>query len=47
MRYTSGRAKPQKLDAVFYKSQSGTEPVRDWPKRLPKDARKAIFDAIA
>jgi phage-related protein len=40
-------AKLQKLNAVFYKSQSGTEPVRDWLKRLPKEARKAIGEDIA
>jgi len=40
-------AKLQKLNAVFYKSRSGAEPVRDWLKRLPKDARKAIGEDIA
>jgi len=35
-------AGPQKLEAVFYKSQSGAEPVRDWLKRLPKDERKRL-----
>jgi len=40
-------AKLQKLDAVFYKSQIGTEPVRDWLKRMPKEARKAIGEDIA
>lgn len=40
-------AGPQKLEAVFYKSQSGAEPVRDWLKRLPKDERKAIGEDIA
>ena len=40
-------AEPQKLEAVFYKSQSGAEPVRDWLKRLPKDERKAIGEDIA
>jgi len=40
-------AEPQKLEAVFYKSQSGAEPVRDWLKRLPRDERKAIGEDIA
>ena len=40
-------AKLQKLNAVFYKSRSGAESVRDWLKRLPKDARKAIGEDIA
>ena len=40
-------AEPQKLEAVFYRSRSGAEPVRDWLKRLPKDERKAIGEDIA
>ena len=40
-------AKLPKLNAVFYKSQSGAEPVRDWLKRLAKDERKAIGEDIA
>jgi phage-related protein len=40
-------ANPQKLEAVFYKSRSGAEPVRDWLKGLPKDERKAIVEDIA
>ena len=40
-------AKLQKLNAVFYKSKIGTEPVRDWLKRMPKEARKAIGEDIA
>jgi phage-related protein len=34
------------LDVVFYKSQSGNEPVRDWLKSLPKEDRKAIGEDI-
>jgi len=40
-------AKLQKLNAVFYQNRSGKEPVRDWLKSLPKDARKAIGEDIA
>ena len=40
-------ALPQKLEAVFYKSRSGAEPVRDWLKHLPKDERRAIGEDIA
>lgn len=40
-------AERQKLEAVFYRSRSGGEPVRDWLKRLPKDERKAIGEDIA
>jgi phage-related protein len=34
------------LDVVFYKSQSGNEPVREWLKSLPKEDRKAIGEDI-
>ena len=37
----------QKLIAVFYRSQNGVEPVRDWLKGLPKADRKAIGEDIA
>lgn len=30
------------LDVVFYKSESGKEPVREWLKDLPKEDRRAI-----
>ena len=33
---------PQRLDAVFFRSESGTEPVREWLKSLPKNERKVI-----
>lgn len=38
---------PQKLRAVFYRSATGKEPVREWPKELPKDDRKTIGEDIA
>ena len=31
-----------KLQVVFYKSDSGNEPVRDWLKKLDKEDRKII-----
>lgn len=37
----------KKLTAVFYKSGSGGEPVREWLKGLPKSERKAIGEDIA
>ena len=37
----------QKLEAVFYKSRSGAEPVRDWLKRLPTEERRPIGEDIA
>ncbi len=39
---------PQKiLQAVFYKSLSGKEPVRDWLLKLDKEDRKTIGEDIA
>ena len=38
---------PQKLQAVFYRSATGKEPVREWLKELPKDDRKTIGEDIA
>jgi len=38
---------PQRLDAVFFRLESGGEPVREWLKNLPKDERKAIGEDIA
>ena len=32
----------QRLQVVFYKTDSGKEPVRDWLKELNKDDRKVI-----
>jgi phage-related protein len=37
----------QRLDAVFFRSRGGNEPVRDWLKGLPKDQRRAIGEDIA
>ena len=38
---------PQRLDAVFFRSESGSEPVREWLKGLPKNERKVIGEDIA
>jgi len=38
---------PQRLDAVFFRLDSGSEPVREWLKSLPKEERKAIGEDIA
>ncbi|HEV8553104.1 MAG TPA: type II toxin-antitoxin system RelE/ParE family toxin [Casimicrobiaceae bacterium] len=38
---------PRRLDAVFFRSKSGNEPVRAWLKSLPRDQRKTIGDDIA
>ena len=37
----------QRLDAVFFRSESGNEPVREWLKSLSKDERNAIGEDIA
>ena len=33
---------PHKIPLVFYRSQAGVEPVRDWLKRLPETERHGI-----
>ena len=35
-----------RLQVVFYKSDSGKEPVRDWLKKLDKEDRKIIGEDI-
>jgi phage-related protein len=40
-------ATPKKLPATFYRSASGTEPVRDWLKNLDKADRLTIGEDIA
>ncbi len=37
----------KRLDAVFFCLASGSEPVREWLKELPKQDRKAIGEDIA
>jgi phage-related protein len=34
------------LDVVFYKTDAGNEPVREWLKGLPRDDRRAIGEDI-
>lgn len=36
-----------KIPAIFFRSASGDEPVRDWLKALPKADRQAIGEDIA
>lgn len=37
----------QRLSAVFFRSESGNEPVREWLKSLSNHERKAIGEDIA
>ncbi len=34
------------LEVVFYKTESGSEPVREWLKELPKEDRQSIGEDI-
>lgn len=36
----------QKLNIVFFRTEAGNEPVRDWLRALPAQDRKAIGDDI-
>lgn len=36
----------KKISAVFYKSDSGNEPVKDWLRSLPKEERRVIGEDI-
>lgn len=36
-----------RLVAIFYRTKSGNEPVREWLKDLSKDERRAIGEDIA
>lgn len=38
--------KAKKLDAVFFRSETGAEPVRNWLKELSKADKKAIGEDI-
>ena len=38
---------PHRLDAVFFRTTNGNEPVREWLKGLTKEHRKAIGEDIA
>jgi phage-related protein len=37
----------KKIDAVFYRSANGTEPVRDWLRRLTDEDRRIVGFDIA
>ena len=37
---------PRPLPAVFFRTETGREPVREWLKDLPKDERKMIGEDI-
>ena len=34
------------LNVVFYRSESGNEPVREWLKELPREDRRQIGEDI-
>ena len=34
------------LNVVFYRSESGNEPVREWLKSLPRDSKRLIGEDI-
>jgi phage-related protein len=36
----------KKLDAIFYRTKTGIEPVRNWLKKLSKADKKCIGEAI-
>lgn len=38
---------PPKLEAVFFKTEAGAEPVRDWLLSLTREDRKQIGEGIA
>ena len=40
------KSKEPTLDVVFYRSDAGNEPVRDWLKSLPRENRKSIGEDI-
>ena len=36
-----------RLNAIFFRTRTGNEPVRDWLKGLAKDEKKAIGEDVA
>jgi hypothetical protein len=38
----AGSSQPNKIPLIFYRSRSGSEPVRDWLRGLPEAERRAI-----
>ena len=47
IRYNYSMANAPRLNAVFYATSSGNEPVREWLKGFPKQDRRAIGEDIA
>jgi phage-related protein len=46
---TGGTLQPgglKRVPAVFYRTQAGNEPVRDWLKKMPADDRRLIGEDI-
>ena len=39
--------KPTRIPAFFYRTQSGSEPVREWLKSLPDAEKRSIGEDIA
>ena len=37
-----GKPTPQKVPLIFFRSEKGTEPVREWLKELPEAERHAV-----
>ena len=37
---------PQKIPLIFFRSEQGTEPVREWLKDLPEAERHAVGKAL-
>ena len=38
---------PQRLEAIFFRTEGGSEPDREWLKSLTKEERRAIGEDIA
>lgn len=42
IKYSMSDTVPHKMPLIFFESQSGIEPVRDWLRELPEEERQAI-----
>ena len=47
IRYTLTMSSSRKVPAIFYRSASGSEPVREWLKALDKADRQTVGEDIA
>jgi phage-related protein len=47
LRYTGTMSTSRKIPAIFYRSASGSEPVREWLKNLDKADRQTVGEDIA